>query len=88
MAMKSFQQPDFSTGDVECRFQDGEVCIYGTPDGLRRFAALMVKVVTDCKPGESIHIHTEDYELLTRNSKHCAVAVFDVPKEHRGPTIG
>ena len=86
--MKLFQPPDFSTGDVECRFQDGEVCIYGTPAGLRRFSDLLIKVATEGEIGGSAHLHTEDYALLTCKSERCAVAAFCPSTQARGPTGG
>ena len=69
-----FMMPDFQERPLELRYENNEVCIYGTKDGLRKLADLIISLVKT--PGGT-HIHLEDYELLTRDSLRGAVAVFD-----------
>ena len=70
---KAFQKPDFSTGDLELRFADGVVCIYGTENGLKRLASLCDSLI---KYPDQGHLHVEDYGILTRKSEKGAIAIF------------
>lgn len=72
--MSKFIKPDFSKNSLELRFENNEVCIYGTKDGLKRLTDLIHKLIE--KPPQG-HIHLEDYELLTEESLIGAVAIFD-----------
>ena len=69
----TFRKPDFHTGYVELRYENGVVCIYGTAEGLRRVAAFCKELVDS--PAMS-HIHFEDYPILTAESEKGAVAIF------------
>jgi ABC-type histidine transport system ATPase subunit len=69
-----FVKPDFSKKSVELRFENNEVCVYGTKEGLQRLLRLINDLIDNPKKG---HIHLEDYELLTEKSLIGAVAVFD-----------
>lgn len=40
---ESFKKPDFSKKDLELRFEDNVICIYGTAGGLRKLAELLVR---------------------------------------------
>ncbi len=70
----AFRRPDFRGRSLELRYENNEVCIYGTKAGLKRLSELITGLVN--KP-QGTHIHLEDYELLSRDSLNGAVAVFD-----------
>ena len=74
--MSAFNQPSFDEGSVELRIVDDEVCIYATPAGLKHFAELCLTLLGDHPQSKTSHIHLEDYEILTRDSKRGVVAVF------------
>jgi hypothetical protein len=75
--MSKFKTPDFKERPLEVRLNGDEVCIYGTKTGLKRLAELCLKLVNGAKSDSSEHIHLEDFEILTPESKRCVVAVFD-----------
>lgn len=75
--MSKFKAPDFKERQLELRFDGDEVCIYGTKMGLKRLAALCLELASDAKSSSSEHVHLEDFEILTSDSKRCVVAVFD-----------
>ncbi len=72
-----FKAPDFSSADLELRFENDVVCIYGTEPGL-------IQLIERCQslidhPGMG-HIHLErecSSPLLTAESEAGAVAIFD-----------
>ena len=68
-----FRKPDFGTGELELRFEDGVVCIYGTENGLKRLAELCTSL-TD-RP-DMQHLHLENWSILTQASEKGAVAIF------------
>lgn len=70
---QEFVVPDFSTGSLELRIKGGEVCIYGTPEGLRWLGEKCLKLGTrtTCQ-----HVHLEDYQVTTPESAPCVLAVF------------
>lgn len=74
VVMEQFLDPSFESGDLELRFADGEVMIYGTPNGLTRLASLCVTLAQRTEATE--HCHLEDYELLTPQSLCGVIAVF------------
>jgi hypothetical protein len=71
-----FVKPQFDSGSLELRCEDDCVCIYGTSEGLRELAKLCLSLADGEKER---HIHLEDYVMLTRQSRACAIAVFDRP---------
>ncbi len=71
--MKIFESPDFTNYSVELRFDDDEVCIYGTREGLLRIAEFCKELAENPNQG---HIHLEDYRILTKKSKKGAIAIF------------
>ena len=68
-----FQKPDFGNHGVELRYENNEVNVYGTPDGLLKFVRLIEKLVRE---GKETHIHLEDYDILTENSLPGDIALF------------
>ena len=40
-----FRKPDFSSKDVELRYENGIICIYGTPHGLKKIAEFCKKLI-------------------------------------------
>jgi len=72
----NFINPDFSKKDIELRYENDVVCIYGTKEGLEKIIAFCQELIEH--PGES-HIHLEDYGLLTQESKKGAIAIFEKP---------
>lgn len=78
--MTQFVEPDFSNGELELRFENGEVCIYGTPEGLRRLAKYCLQLVE--KPAEQ-HIHLGTLGFLTKNSAKGAIAIFEKQAQRR-----
>jgi ABC-type histidine transport system ATPase subunit len=73
-----FIKPDFSKKDLELRFENNIICIYGTSEGLKKIADLCMELVNDSNQG---HIHLEDSNVLTDNSLKGALAIFG--KEQR-----
>ncbi|MGI6389875.1 MAG: hypothetical protein ACOX7Q_06710 [Kiritimatiellia bacterium] len=70
-----FVYPEFNKGNLELRFENDTVCIYGTAQGLERLAALCLSLVK--RPGQG-HLHLEDDNtLLTKKSVRGAIAIFD-----------
>lgn len=67
------QKVDFSSGILEFRADEEEICIYGTTDGLRWLAQKCLALVDK---GEPNHLHLEDYEILTKESKKTVLALF------------
>ncbi|MEX0775018.1 MAG: hypothetical protein WD042_04810 [Phycisphaeraceae bacterium] len=74
--MKKFVQPLFADKSLELRFENGEVCIYGTEDGLRKLSSFCAQLADRLKGGTSEHIHLQDFEVLTPNSLPGVLAVF------------
>lgn len=74
--MKKFSEPLFAEKCLELRFEDGEVCIYGTKDGLRKLSDLCTQLAEQLKDKTSEHVHLQDFEILTPNSLPGVVAVF------------
>ena len=72
--MSKFIKPNFIEKDLELRFENNEICIYGTTDGLRKLSDLILGLINNPNQG---HVHLENYELLTQNSLMGAVAIFD-----------
>jgi hypothetical protein len=70
----NFVHPNFSKGDLELRVENDEVLIYGNKAGLETLANFCLKLARKSKTD---HIHLEDYELLTPNSKIGVVAFFE-----------
>jgi len=68
-----FVVPDFTEKELEFRFENEVVCIYGTKEGLNKLIDLCCNLIKH--PGQG-HIHVENYGLTTRNSKKCAIAIF------------
>lgn len=71
--MGKFTAPNFENGDLELRYEDETICIYGTPAGLIRLAELCHKLVEKKKED---HLHLEDHGLLTKNSLSGVIALF------------
>jgi hypothetical protein len=70
---RAFRKPNFETGQIELRLEDGEVCIYATNTGLEKLIAFCKSLLDDPRQG---HIHLEDYGVLTAGSLRGALAVF------------
>lgn len=69
-----FVRPIFVGKCLELRYQEGEVCVYGTSEGLTRLSKLIMSLVAKPRHG---HIHLEDYDVLTDASLTGVVAIFD-----------
>lgn len=74
--MGQFNQPVFTDKSLELRFENGEVCIYGTEGGLKTLASLCAQLVGQPKSGTSEHVHLQDFDVLTPNSLPGVLAVF------------
>lgn len=74
VAMEPFLTPSFESGDLELRFADDEVLIYGTPNGLMHLASLCVALAQRTEATD--HCHLDDYGLLTLQSLRGVIAVF------------
>jgi hypothetical protein len=77
--MSAFIPPSFDTGQLELRYDDGEVVIYGTPEGLSRLSELCLKLARQSASKQTDHIHLEDYQFLTNASRPGVVGVFPIP---------
>ncbi len=75
--MKKFNIPHFTGKSLELRFENGEVCIYGTKDGLRTLSALCAQLADTSRDEMPEHIHLQDLEILTEDSMPGVVAVFN-----------
>ncbi len=72
--MSIFVKPNFKDKSLELRYENNEICIYGTEEGLRKLGNLILNLIERPKQG---HIHLEDYEILTDRSLIGALAIFD-----------
>jgi hypothetical protein len=70
----NFQRPRFADGVLELRVSRGEVCIYGTPDGLAKLQRAIGDLL---EAGGEEHLHLEDREMLTADSLRGVIAVFE-----------
>lgn len=68
-----FRKPEFSKGNLELRYEDNVVCIYGTETGLRTLVDCCQRLIQDPNEG---HVHLEDYQVLTPKSENGAIAIF------------
>jgi hypothetical protein len=72
---KEFTPPDFSKGELELRFEDNVICIYGTKEGLKKLANIVLELIEN--PGQShVHLENEMYGVLTEESNKGAIAIF------------
>ncbi len=71
---KKFKKPIFKDKNLELRYENNEICIYATKEGLKKLSDLILNLIANPKQG---HIHLEDYEMLTDKSLIGAVAIFD-----------
>ena len=69
--------PNFNEGDIELRFENDVVCIYGTAAGLKILSDFCLDLIKKPRTG---HIHLEDYEILTKKSLIGALAIFNKDK--------
>ena len=71
---EEFRMPDFNEGDLELRYENDVVCIYGTQEGLKKLSDLCLSLIDSPKQG---HIHLEnESDLLTKESQPAAMAIF------------
>ena len=75
MSESEFHYPDFAGGNLELRFEDDTVCIYGTASGLRSLAELILDLVGHPNQGH-IHLESPELQLLTPESEKGAIAIF------------
>ena len=70
-----FRKPDFGNRNLELRFENEVVCIYGTVAGLKRLGELCNRLIENPAQG---HIHLEDApNFLTDESEKGAIAIFE-----------
>jgi hypothetical protein len=74
--MTTFIRPTFTDRHIEVRAGEDEVAIYGTRHGLQVLAKLCVELANRTLR-DTEHIHVEDFELLTPQSKKLVIAVFE-----------
>jgi hypothetical protein len=72
--MPEFKKPNFKDKDLELRFENNEVCIYGTKEGFQKLSDLILNLVAKPKQG---HIHLKDYNLLAKDSFEGVIAIFE-----------
>lgn len=72
--MSQFITPSFNDKFLEFKFENNEVCIYGTKEGLLKLSSLIEELANN---PQKKHIHLEDYELLTDKSLQAVVAIFE-----------
>jgi GGDEF domain-containing protein len=70
MAAK-FLPPDFSSGDIELRIIEEEICIYATDAGLEKIISFCEQLRNDTR---CEHIHLDDYGVLTKESLRGVIA--------------
>lgn len=86
---RNFRTPDFSSAELELRFEDGVVCIYGTQKGLRHLSHLCRELADH--PGQGhIHLDRDHFptDVLTDKSEVGAIAVFGTDTMHNKPPEG
>lgn len=69
-----FIKPIFKDKNLEFRYENNEICIYGTKEGFKRLSDLIIDLMNNPRQG---HIHLEDYGILTEESLIGAIAIFD-----------
>ena len=69
--MTKFVEPDFASGELELRFENNEICIYGTVEGLKKLARLCSQLIE--QPSQQ-HIHLDS---LTQRSTKGTIALFE-----------
>jgi hypothetical protein len=70
-----FVFPKFGDANLELRYENDVVCIYGTEEGLNRLSELILHLVEH--PGQGhIHLENEGPALLTKSSQRGAIAIF------------
>jgi hypothetical protein len=80
--MTEFESPEFSDdGQIEVRVDESGVSIYGNKTGLAKFIRHCERLVRNTKSEGNAHIHLEDFDLLTRNSKRLVIACFETEAE-------
>ena len=70
----NFEAPDFKTGSVELRHENGEIQIYCSKKGLSQLLALCKGLA---EKGQTDHLHLEDHTLLTKDSLPGVIALLD-----------
>ncbi len=72
---KEFISPDFRKGELELRFENNVICIYGTKEGLKKLAKIILELIEN--PGQGhVHLENEMYGVLTEESNKGAIAIF------------
>ena len=71
---QDFRQPNFSKRDLELRFENNVICIYDTNKGLKQIIEFCNQLIEHPDMG---HVHLEDYNILTDESKKGAIAIFE-----------
>ena len=70
-----FSNPDFRRGEIELRFENDIVCIYGTKEGLKRLVTIIQGLIDSPSQGH-IHLESEMHDFLTSESQKGAIAIF------------
>ena len=71
---KKIRAPNFSDKELEFRYENNIMCIYGTSKGLEKLSNLCLELVNNPDQG---HIHLENYQILKKESLTCAIAIFN-----------
>lgn len=72
-----FVLPVFDNRCLELRHEDGEVCVYGNREGMKKLSELCLRLANMGPEQKTDHIHLEDYEILTPNSLRGTLAIFE-----------
>jgi hypothetical protein len=76
--MNDFIPPNFVKGCLELRVTEGEVCLLATKKGLEWLAAKCVRLAgKKLLPGDTDHIHIDDYQILTHESLPAVLVRFE-----------
>jgi len=70
---KPFRRPDFKDRHIELRSSDVEVALYVTETGAQKIIELLKNMLEHPQMG---HVHLEDYQLLTAESRQGTIALF------------
>ncbi len=71
----NFKEPDFSSGkQIELRYENDVICLYGTKKGLETLIDFCRDLIE--KPNQG-HIHLENNDVLTKESLSGVIAIFD-----------
>ncbi len=84
--MAHFPVPLFEDGELELRYDRGQICIYGTRIGLKKLAQLCLELAQQVEEKTTVHVHLEDYHFLTSHSLIGTLIAIEPDVRKHGPS--